>query len=87
MSTFKLYNKNEKNILYVFFNFGTTEWITPYCYRNKNDHFKDRRCKGLMNKCSAYKKVVSRIVNSRERRMMYKYGLQKGCKQIRITME
>ena len=41
----------------------------------------------LTNKYSAYKKVVSRIANSRVRRIKYKCGLQKGYKQIIITNE
>ena len=33
---------------------------------------------------SAYKKVVSRITNSRVKGITYKYGLQKDCEQIKI---
>ena len=48
--------------------------------------FEDCRCEDLTNKCSAYKKVVSRITNSRVERITNKSGLQKCCKQIRIVI-
>ena len=38
----------------------------------------DRCCEGLMHKSITYKKVVSKTVNSRMRRITNKCGLQKG---------
>ena len=49
--------------------------------------FEDRLCEYLTKKRSAFKKVVSRIANSRVRRIMNKFGLRKDCKQIRIMNE
>ena len=48
--------------------------------------FEDRRCEDLTNKCSAYRKIVSRIANSRVKNIMNKCGLQKADK-IRIMNE
>ena len=39
--------------------------------------FEERRCEGLTNKCSACKKVATRIVKSRVRIITNKCGLQK----------
>ena len=47
--------------------------------------FEDRGCEGLMNKCSAYKKVVSIIANSCVRQQVVVIAVAVKCEQWHRT--